>query len=139
MDPVLAKPTSACCLTDSSSYQSNDPESKLQQIGGIETYVSQPNASDANGNILLFFPDAFGLCAKNYLLMDKFAALGYLVLGVDYFMGVCTRFCAFNNSSLTKFSITGLCAKTYDKPTKRSDFRPEGLEPETPQSLGRSS
>lgn len=91
MDPVLAKPTSACCITDSSSYQSSDPQSKLQQIEGIETYVSPPDASIANGIILLFFPDAFGLCAKNYLLMDKFAAHGYLVLGVDYFMGVRTR------------------------------------------------
>jgi len=90
MDPVLAKPTSACCITDGSSYH-HDPESKLQQIGGIETYVSQPDAPNANGHILLFFPDAFGLCAKNYLLMDRFAALGYLVLGVDYFMGVCLR------------------------------------------------
>lgn len=98
MDPVLAKPTSACCVTDGSSYQSNDSESKLEQIGGLETYVSQPDASNANGNILLFFPDAFGLCAKNYLLMDRFAALGYLVLGVDYFMGVRIGLCVHMSS-----------------------------------------
>lgn len=122
MDPVLAKPTSACCITDGSSYRSDDSGSNLQQIGGIETYVSQPEASNANGNILLFFPDAFGLCAKNYLFMDKFAALGYLVLGVDYFMGVRKMICAFDNSSLTNLATTGLCVEAYDKPTKRSDF-----------------
>lgn len=133
MDAVLAKPTGACCITDGSSYHSNDSEVKLQQIGGIETYVSQPNASNANGAILLFFPDAFGLCVKNYLLMDRFAALGYLVLGVDYFMGVRTRIYSSNNSSLTK--LAGLCVKAYDKSTKRSDFRSEGLESETPKGL----
>ena len=94
MDSVLAKPTSACCVTDNSSYHSDDPQSKLQQIGGVETYVSTPDAAKSNGNILLFFPDAFGLCAKNYLVMDTFAALGYLVLGVDYFMGVRTSILA---------------------------------------------
>jgi dienelactone hydrolase len=91
MDPVLAKPTSACCVTDRSSYHSDDFQSKLKQIGGIDTYVSPPGSSNANGNILLFFADAFGLCSKNYLVMDAFAARGYLVLGVDYFMGVRMR------------------------------------------------
>jgi dienelactone hydrolase len=88
MDPVLAKPTGVCCVTDGSSYQSNSSQSELQQIRGIDTYVSTPNPSNANGNVLLFFADAFGLCTKNYLVMDAFAARGYLVLGVDYFSGV---------------------------------------------------
>jgi dienelactone hydrolase len=98
MDPILAKPTSACCVTDSSSYHSDDPQSKLQRIGGVETYVSTPDDARSNDNILLFFPDAFGLCAKNYLVMDAFAALGYLVLGVDYFEGVRTESHALKNS-----------------------------------------
>ena len=90
MDPVLANPTSTCCITDGSSYHFDSFQSNLQQLGGIDTYISPPDPSNSNGHILLFFPDAFGLCAKNYLLMDAFAALGNLVLGVDYFMGVRT-------------------------------------------------
>jgi hypothetical protein len=91
MDAVLAKPTSACCVTDGSSYRSDSSQLKLQQIGGIDTYISPPSLSNANGKILLFFADAFGLCAKNFLVMDAFAARGFLVLGVDYFMGVRAR------------------------------------------------
>ena len=86
------------------------------------TYVSPPDASNANGNILLFFPDAFGLCAKNYLLMDRFAALGYLVLGVDYFMGVCTQVQALRDPQLIYLTTTGLCTEAYNESTKRSNL-----------------
>ncbi len=85
-DPVLAKPVDLCCLRG--SIHSGEPKGKVEQIDGVDTYVATPNATTANGNVLLFFPDAFGLHANNFLTMDAFAECGYLTLGVDYFLGV---------------------------------------------------
>ncbi|KAL7946820.1 dienelactone hydrolase [Trichoderma barbatum] len=84
-DPVLAKPASICCLQG--SIHSGEPTGKVEQIGGIDTYIATPDANIANGNVLLFFPDAFGLHINSFLAMDAFAACGYLTLGVDYFAG----------------------------------------------------
>ena len=85
-DQVLAKPADLCCLKG--SFYSGKPQGKTEQIDGVETYVATPDPSFANGNILLYFPDAWGLHTNSYLLMDAFASCGYLTLGVDYFLGV---------------------------------------------------
>ena len=88
----------------------------------MDTYVSAPSSLTANGNILLFFADAFGLCAKNFLIMDAFAARGYLVLGVDYFMGVRMEVLTVKNSQLiwriqdavSKHTMTPLTDPNFD-------------------------
>lgn len=87
----------ACCSTV------RHIPAERQQIGGVETYISPPSLSNANGNVLLFFADAFGLCAKNFLVMDAFATRGYLVLGVDYFMGVRIRIFVAKHTQLTQY------------------------------------
>lgn len=89
MDPVLAKPADLCCMKG--TMHSGEALGTIEQVQGVETYVAKPDASLANGKIILFFPDAFGLHLNNFLMMDSFAACGYLTLGVDYFMGVCTQ------------------------------------------------
>jgi dienelactone hydrolase len=86
MDPVLAKPTDLCCLKD--AIHSGEPTGTTEQIDGIDTYVARPQPGKKNGNVILFFPDAFGLHTKSFLMMDAFAEGGYLTLGVDYFLGV---------------------------------------------------
>lgn len=83
MDPVLAKPADLCCLKG--SIHSGEPTGNVEQIEEVDTYVAVPDAKTANGNVLLFFPDAFGLHINSFLAMDAFAACGYLTLGVDYF------------------------------------------------------
>lgn len=85
-DPVLAKPAELCCLKG--SIHSGEPAGKVVQIEGVDTYIATPDAKAANGHVLLFFPDVFGLHINNFLTMDAFAACGYLTLGVDYFAGV---------------------------------------------------
>lgn len=85
-DPVLAKPADLCCLRG--AIHSGEAKGVVEKIGGVDTYVSKPDPKTSNGNVLLFFPDAFGLHINNFLTMDGFAACGYLTLGVDYFMGV---------------------------------------------------
>jgi hypothetical protein len=86
MDPVLAKPADLCCLKG--AIHDGVAQGTLGEIDGIPTYVATPRDVTFNGNIVLFFPDAFGLHINSYLLMDAFAACGYLTLGVDYFLGV---------------------------------------------------
>jgi len=57
-------------------------------IAGVETYISRPKLHSANGHILLYFPDVWGMFPNGLLVMDAFADAGYLVLGLDYFRGV---------------------------------------------------
>ncbi|TIA47529.1 dienelactone hydrolase [Aureobasidium pullulans] len=84
-DPILAKPADLCCLKG--FFHSGEPQGKTVHIEGVETYIATPNPKTANGNVLLYFPDAFGLHGNSYLLMDAFASCGYLTLGIDYFLG----------------------------------------------------
>jgi hypothetical protein len=85
-DRVLAKPAELCCIKG--SIHSGEQKGVIESINGVDTYVSKPSPENANNNIILFFPDAFGLYINSFLIMDSLAACGYLVLGVDYFLGV---------------------------------------------------
>lgn len=84
----LAKPSGPCCLKG--NLHEGDPRGKIQTISGIETYISTPAAENANGHIVLYFPDVYGLFNNARLIMDAFADAGYLTLGLDYFKGVGT-------------------------------------------------
>lgn len=86
-DPVLAKPSGDCCIQG--HLHAGDPRGSVTTIGDIETYVVKPSEGKANGNILLYFPDVYGHFQNGFLVMDEFADAGYLVLGLDYFRGVC--------------------------------------------------
>jgi dienelactone hydrolase len=86
IDPVLAKPADLCCLKG--DFHNGEPTGEIIQIDGVDTYVATPDPEIANGNVVLLFPDAFGLHINLKLMMDAYAACGYLVLGVDYFLGV---------------------------------------------------
>jgi hypothetical protein len=86
MDRVLAKPADLCCLKG--DIHTGEPMGTIKQIEGVDTYVAATDPSNFSGNVLLFFPDAFGLHINSFLMMDAFAACGYLTLGVDYFLVV---------------------------------------------------
>ncbi|KAF2429128.1 alpha/beta-hydrolase [Tothia fuscella] len=81
----LAKPIDLCCL--SGTLHEGEPRGKLETISDIETYIATPKADTANGNIVLYFPDVWGLFNNGKLIMDCFADAGYLTLGLDYFRG----------------------------------------------------
>jgi dienelactone hydrolase len=86
MDPLLANPPSTCCITG--SIHPTNPRGKITKIGGVDTYITTPSAASSNGNILLYFPDAFGLYPNAFAMMDAYAKKGWKVLGVDCFSGV---------------------------------------------------
>lgn len=83
----LAKPSGACCLEG--TLHSGEPRGTFTQIADVETYVATPPPGKSNGNIVLYFPDVWGMFPNGLLVMDGFANAGYLTLGIDYFRGVC--------------------------------------------------
>lgn len=118
IDRVLAKPADVCCLRG--SFHSGKPQGKIKQIGGVDSYIATPLSETANGNVLLYFPDAFGLHNNSFLLMDAFASCGYLTLGVDYFLGVLKSVAPNFWHMLT--SGAGCCIKAHYVTPQRSQF-----------------
>lgn len=82
----LAKPSGECCLKG--TLHEGQPRGTFIEVAGIETYISKPVPERANGHVLLYFPDVWGMFPNGLLVMDSFADAGYLVLGLDYFRGV---------------------------------------------------
>jgi dienelactone hydrolase len=82
----LAKPSGACCLKG--TIHKGESRGSWTEVAGVETYIATPPAEKANGNILLYFPDVWGMFPNGLLVMDAFADAGYLTLGLDYFRGV---------------------------------------------------
>nr|RBQ91263.1 hypothetical protein FVER53263_13894 [Fusarium verticillioides] len=84
-EPYLAKPSGSCCLKG--TIHGGESRGTWETIADVETYISKPAPEKANGNILLYFPDVWGMFPNGLLVMDAFADAGYLVLGLDYFRG----------------------------------------------------
>jgi len=84
-EQYLAKPSGPCCLKG--TIHKGEARGRWETIAGVETYISTPPEGKANGNILLYFPDVWGMFPNGFLVMDAFADEGYLVLGLDYFCG----------------------------------------------------
>jgi len=84
--PFLAKPSGACCLEG--KIHTGNPRGSFTSIAGVETYIVEPTVNKRNGNILLYYPDVWGMFTNGLLVMDGFADAGYLTIGLDYFRGV---------------------------------------------------
>jgi hypothetical protein len=87
-DGYLASPSGACCLKGTA--HEGEARGKWDVIAAVDTYISEPSTQKSNGNVLLYFPDVWGMFPNGLLVMDAFADAGYTVLGLDYFRGVCT-------------------------------------------------
>jgi hypothetical protein len=84
--PFLAKPSGLCCLEG--IIHSGTPRGSFIRVVDVETYVVKPPSHKANGHILLYYPDVWGMFTNGLLVMDSFANAGYLTIGLDYFRGV---------------------------------------------------
>ncbi|KAF8835155.1 alpha/beta-hydrolase [Paxillus ammoniavirescens] len=86
---TLASPPRACCFTG--VQHSGTPVGRVEDLGGLSTYISEPPAAAAAGThkkVILFLADVYGpLFINNQLLQDYFASSGFVVLGPDYFFG----------------------------------------------------
>lgn len=85
-EEYLAKPSGQCCLKG--TIHEGKSRGTWETIAGVETYITKPPAGKANGNVLFYFPDVWGMFPNGLLVMDAFADAGYEVLGLDYFRGV---------------------------------------------------
>jgi hypothetical protein len=116
--PFLAKPSGTYCLEG--SLHAGDPIGSFVDIAGIDTYVSRPPAHKANGNIVLYYPDVWGMFTNGLLVMDGFADAGYLTIGLDYFRGVCfdaARSSIFEFFKVLTYSVlVGSCLETSPRP-----------------------
>ena len=85
-EEYLAKPSGQCCLKG--TIHEGKSRGTWETIAGVETYITKPPAGKANGHVLFYFPDVWGMFPNGLLVMDAFADAGYEVLGLDYFRGV---------------------------------------------------
>ncbi|KAG6380557.1 Alpha/Beta hydrolase protein [Boletus reticuloceps] len=89
MSTTLAGPPSSCCWTG--IKHTGTPEGRVELLGGLDTYISEPSAGATSGShkkVLLFLSGIYGpVFINNKLLQDYFAAMGFIVLGPDYFFG----------------------------------------------------
>jgi len=120
----LAKPSSLCCL--SGTLHEGEPRGTFETLSSLETYIATPKDSNANGNIVLYFPDVWGLFNNGLLIMDAFADAGYLTVGVDYFRGdPVTKHRDANNESLPGFDFKAWVSKNMEFALKAT---PEWVE-----------
>ncbi|KAJ7773661.1 Alpha/Beta hydrolase protein [Mycena maculata] len=68
---------------------SGTPVGKTVTIADVPTYVSDPPAgASGTKKVVLFFSDVYGpLFLNNQLVQDYFASQGFVVAGIDYFLG----------------------------------------------------
>ncbi|GJC89294.1 protein AIM2 [Colletotrichum liriopes] len=78
-----------CCWTG--TLHEGSPRGDVEDILDAPTYIVRPSdvkhSPPANGHVVLYFPDVWGLSVNARCIMDGFASAGYTALGMDYFRG----------------------------------------------------
>lgn len=75
MSPILASAPAACCFTG--VKHTGTPIGRIDDLGGMQTYISEPPSSVATQKVILFLADIWGpLFVNNQLLQDYFASCG---------------------------------------------------------------
>ncbi|EGN93570.1 hypothetical protein SERLA73DRAFT_97496 [Serpula lacrymans var. lacrymans S7.3] len=83
---TLASAPASCCFTGVKHF--GTPVGRVVDLGGLETYISEPKEQGPQKIVMLFLADVWGsLWINNKLLQDYFASVGYYVLGPDYLFG----------------------------------------------------
>ncbi|KAG1742669.1 dienelactone hydrolase [Suillus paluster] len=86
MSSTLASTPGSCCFTG--VKHTGTPAGRIEDLGGLQTYISEPPTSGTTQKVILFLADVWGpLFLNNQLIQDYFASCGYIVLGPDYFFG----------------------------------------------------
>lgn len=66
-DPVIANRSGACCLRG--TIHTGEAHGSIVEIAGVETYVATPKPEKANGNVVIYFPDVYGLFINGSLCL----------------------------------------------------------------------
>ncbi|KAG7090336.1 hypothetical protein E1B28_009456 [Marasmius oreades] len=85
-DTVLAgPPTGDLCVAG--IKHSGTAVGKRVTIAGVPTYISEPK-DPGTERVILFYSDVYGpFYLNNQLIQDFFAENGFIVVGIDYFLG----------------------------------------------------
>ncbi|KAK0196137.1 Alpha/Beta hydrolase protein [Armillaria mellea] len=87
--PILAGPLGECCFK--AVKHEGTPVGRTDIIAGVPTYVSEPSSANKTvqkTKVILYFADVYGpLHINNQLVQDYFASQGFIVVGIDYFLG----------------------------------------------------
>ncbi|KAK0471535.1 hypothetical protein IW261DRAFT_1667118 [Armillaria novae-zelandiae] len=86
--PILAGPLGECCFK--AVRHEGTPVGRTDMIAGIATYVSEPGSTETvqKTKVILYFADVYGpFHINNQLVQDYFASQGFVVVGIDYFLG----------------------------------------------------
>ncbi|KAF9258070.1 alpha/beta-hydrolase [Marasmius fiardii PR-910] len=84
---VLAGPPGDCCVTG--VKHSGTPVGKRITIADVPTYFVEPKEqTSGRKRVLIFYADVWGpFFPNNQLIQDYFADHGFIVVGIDYFLG----------------------------------------------------
>jgi hypothetical protein len=75
MSPTLASAPGGCCF--SGVKHTGTPVGRVEDLGGIQTYISDPPASATTHKVILYLSDIWGsLFFNNKLIQDYFASCG---------------------------------------------------------------
>ncbi|KAH8744836.1 hypothetical protein F5883DRAFT_439543, partial [Diaporthe sp. PMI_573] len=83
--PYLAKPPDNCYIAG--NLHAGKPRGAQKIIEGIDPYIIYLLAGKLNRNIVLYFPNIWGLFKNGLLVIDSFADAKYLIIGLNYFRG----------------------------------------------------
>jgi len=75
MSTTLASAPASCCF--SGVKHTGTPVGRVEDLGGIQTYISEPPSAAATQKVILLLADIWGpLFVNNKLLQDYFASCG---------------------------------------------------------------
>ncbi|SJL14164.1 related to dienelactone hydrolase [Armillaria ostoyae] len=86
--PILAGALGECCFK--AVKHEGTPVGRTDIIAGVPTYISEPPSVEnvQKPKVVLYFADVYGpLHINNQLVQDYFASQGFIVVGIDYFLG----------------------------------------------------
>ncbi|KAF9256230.1 alpha/beta-hydrolase [Marasmius fiardii PR-910] len=83
---VLAGPLGDCCVTG--VKHSGTANGKRIMIADVPTYISEPKEDSGGKRVVIFYSDVYGpFYLNNQLIQDYFAENGFVVVGINYFLG----------------------------------------------------
>jgi hypothetical protein len=67
-EAYIAQPSGECCVMG--TLHEGEPRGTIEKVAGLDTYITKPKDGKGNGNIMLYFPDVWGLFKNGQLGMS---------------------------------------------------------------------
>lgn len=66
---AIANRSGACCLRG--TIHQGEAKGEIIKIADVDTYIATPSPKSANGNVVLYFPDVYGLFINGAFFMSN--------------------------------------------------------------------